>query len=73
MKRLLKAAVYALAAFLVASLSTCFGFVAAIKWSAHRSTGVGHIYGVGFPSLCMGMLAMIVTFVLSLKKSTATH
>jgi hypothetical protein len=71
MKRFLKAALYALAAFLVGGFGTCFAFIAAIKWSAHTDPGVGRVYGVGFPSICVGMLAMIITFVISLKSTSA--
>jgi hypothetical protein len=69
MKRFLKAALYALAAFLVGGLTTCLAFIAAIKWSAHTEPGVGKVYGVGFPSICVGMLAMIITFVIFLRKA----
>jgi hypothetical protein len=71
MKRFLKAALYALAAFLVGGVTTCLAFVASIKWSAHTEPGVGKVYGVGFPSICVAMLAMIITFVIFLKKSNS--
>ena len=71
MKRFLKAALYALAAFLVGGFGTCIAFVAAIKWSAHTDPNVGRVYGVGLPSICVGILAMITTFVISLKKSSS--
>jgi hypothetical protein len=71
MKRFFKAALYAFAAFLVGGFGTCLAFIAAIKWSAHTDPNVGKVYGVAFPSICVGMLAMVITFVLSLKKSTS--
>jgi hypothetical protein len=67
----LKAALYALAAFLVGGITTCLAFIAAIKWSPHTEPGVGKVCGVGFPSICVGMLAMIITFVIFLKKSAS--
>jgi hypothetical protein len=68
MKRVLKAALYALAAFLGGAFGTCFAFIAAIKWSAHTDPGVGKVYGVGFPSICVGILAMVITFAIFLRK-----
>jgi hypothetical protein len=68
MKRFLKAALYALAAFVVGGIGTCFIFIAALKWSAHTDPGVGQVAGVGFPSICVGLLTMIVTFVIALNK-----
>jgi hypothetical protein len=68
MKRALKAAWYALVAFLVGAFGTCFAFIGAIKWSAHTDPGVGKVYGVGFPSICVGTLAMIITFAIFLRK-----
>lgn len=71
MKRFLKAALFALVAFLVGGLATCLAFIVAIKWSARTYPDVGRVYGVGLPSICVGILAMITTFVISLKKSSS--
>lgn len=68
MKKVLKTALYALAAFIVGAFGTCFVFIAAITWSAHTDPGVGKVYGVGFPSICVGILTMMITFAIFLRK-----
>jgi hypothetical protein len=70
MKRFSKAALHALAAFLVGALTTCLAFIAVIRWSYNAEPGVGHVHGVFLPSICVGILAMILTFAISLRKST---
>ena len=44
---------------LVGGLRTCLAFVVEIKPSPHTDPGLDKVYGVGFPSTCVGMQAYV--------------
>ncbi len=72
MKRFLKAALYTIAAFIVGTVGTFSAFFVAVRWLVHTEPGIGKVYGAGLPSLCVGLLAAIGTFIILLGRSPST-
>jgi hypothetical protein len=66
LKRVVKAVLHAMGAFLVAGLGSCIAFTAAVSGSHDGQAGMGAAFG-GF---YVGCIAMIVTFIVSLVKSS---
>ena len=66
LKRVLKAVSYAIGAFFVAGLGSCMAFTVAVSGTHDGQAGMGAAFG-GF---YVGCIAMIVTFIVSLVKSS---
>lgn len=65
-KRVLKAILHAFGAFFVAGLGSCMAFTVGLSGSHDGQAGMGAAFG-GF---YVGCIAMIVTFIVSLMKSS---